>query len=95
MSFGPITIDIASDRAYINDVDMGLQPKELALLRLLLQHPEKTMNAEHLYEKVWGHKMLGEVNAIRKTIHGLRRKMEGSGFTITVVRNEGYIFERE
>jgi len=91
---GPIVIDTASNRAYINGVDIGLQPKELSLLAQFMQHQEKIMTAEHLYEKVWGQKMLGDESAIRKAVSNIRAKLDGSGYTIVSSKGEGYCFER-
>ena len=93
LSIGPITIDTASNRAYINGVDMSLPPKELSLLRLFMQYPEKTMCAEFLYEKVWGQKMLGDENSLKRAVSTLRAKLEDSNYTIVASRGEGYSFE--
>jgi len=92
--FGAITIDTASNRAYIDGVDMVLSPKELSLLEQFIQHPEKIMSAESLYEKVWGQKMLENDNALRKVVSSLRPKLESSGYTIFSSKGEGYCFER-
>ena len=90
---GPITIDIASNRAYVDGADIGLQQKEFSLLRQFIQYPDKVISAEILYEKAWGQKMLGDENALKKAISNLRSKLDGSGFTITALRGEGYCFE--
>ena len=93
LAFGPISIDNASNRAYVNGEDIGLQQKELSLLRQFIQYPESTLSAEALYEKVWGQKMLDDENSLKKTISNLRSKLDGSGYTISRARGEGYYIE--
>ena len=95
LTLGLITIDIASNKAYINNTDLNLQQKELLLLSLFVQHPEKIISHEVLYEKVWGQKMFSDDGSLKNTVYKLRKKLEGSGYIITAVRNEGYILERE
>jgi DNA-binding response OmpR family regulator len=94
LGIGTIRIDTASGRAYINGEDMCLQQKEYSLLQQFIQNPNKVMSAEALYEKVWGLKMIGDDNALKKVISKLRKKLEDSGYTIVASRGEGYCFER-
>ncbi|MCL2198342.1 MAG: response regulator transcription factor [Defluviitaleaceae bacterium] len=95
LSIGSIKIDTAAKKAFFNDEDMGLAPKEYSLLELFVQQPEKIMSAEHLYEKAWGQKMLGDDTTLRKTISVLRTKLleSDTGYTITASRGEGYYLE--
>jgi len=95
LSIGPIKIDIASSKAFVNDIDLALSQKELSLLQQFIQQPEEMITAEYLYEKVWGQKMLGQDNALKVAISKLRSKLSDSGYTITASRGEGYCFERE
>jgi len=95
LAIGSLRLDTASGTAFLSGDDMMLSKKEYSLLQLFMQHPEKTMGAEYVYEKVWGQDMLDNPDTIRTTMHRLRKKLEGSGYTITFERGEGYIFERE
>ncbi|MCL2386590.1 MAG: response regulator transcription factor [Defluviitaleaceae bacterium] len=96
LDIGSIRIDIPSGKAYVNNVDMNLPPKELSLLQQFTQHPEQMLTNEFLYEKVWGQKLLaGSDNSLKVAISKLRHKLDGSGFTITTAWGEGYCFERE
>jgi len=90
---GPIRIDTASNKAYFNDDDMGLSPKESSLLQQFIQNPDKILSAEYLYEKVWGQKMPGEDKTLKVAISKLRTKLTDSDYTITSSRGEGYYFE--
>ena len=95
IEIGPLSIDMTSNRAYLDSVDMGLQQKELSLLQLFMQCPGQILSPEHLYERVWGEKMFGGGNALKVSISKLRTKLAGSGYTVTVSRGEGYYFEEE
>jgi len=95
LTIGPITIDTASSRAYINGEDIGLQPIELSLLRQFIQNPDKNIGAEYLYEKAWGQKMIGDDNALKVAVSKLRTKLTDSGYTIVASRGEGYRLEQK
>jgi DNA-binding response OmpR family regulator len=89
---GPLKLDIAASRAFLNGADMLLTHKEFSLLLLFAQHEGRTLSAEYLYEKVWGQPMAEDDNAIRATISRLRKKLTGSGCSISTDQGEGYCF---
>ena len=95
LTLGPLKLDTASGTAYLNSVDMALAKKEYSLLQLLAQHPEKLLGKEYIYEKVWNQDWLDGDSALINTVHRLRKKLAGSGYTITSERNEGYCLEKE
>jgi len=95
LAIGLLKLDTASGTAFLNGEDMLLSKKEYSLLQLFVQQPEKTMSAEYIYEKVWGQEMLDSTETLKATIYRVRKKLEGSGYTITSERGEGYIFENE
>ncbi|MCL2170231.1 MAG: response regulator transcription factor [Defluviitaleaceae bacterium] len=96
LSIGRVKIDTASKKAYVNGADMMLSTKELSLLEQFIQHPEKMMSAESLYEKVWGQKMMEDTNALKTAIYRLRAKLLefDSGYTIAFSKGDGYYFEQ-
>ncbi|MCL2575153.1 MAG: response regulator transcription factor [Defluviitaleaceae bacterium] len=95
LNVGNIKINLASGKAFVNNEDMNLTQKELALLQQFVQHPEEILNTESLYLKVWGHNMLKQDTALKVAISKLRTKLNNSGYTIVAFRGEGYSFERE
>ena len=95
LSVGPIRVDMASSKAYIKDMDVGLTQKELSLLQQFMQQPEVMLSGDYLYEKVWGQKMMGQDNSLKVAISKLRSKLMDSGYTIAASRGEGYSLERE
>ena len=95
LGIGPLRLEPASGKAYIGDEDMTLSQKEYSLLQQFIQHSDKILGAEYLYEKVWGQEMLEDDNSLKVAISKLRAKLDGSGYTITASRGEGYYLERE
>ena len=86
---------LTSGKAYLNGEDIILSQKEYLLLQLLIQKPEEILSEEELYEKVWSMKLIEDDTSLKNAIYRLRKKLEGSGFTITTKRGVGYVFERE
>jgi DNA-binding response OmpR family regulator len=95
LMLGDLVLDILSGRAFLNNMDLILTPKEFSLLYFFMQHSGETINAGLLYSHVWGQPMGGDVSALRKTVSRLRSKLEGSGYTIAVNRGDGYSFGPE
>lgn len=89
---GSLTLDIVASQVFVNGVDLLLQPKEFALLLFLVQNEGKTMSAEYIYEKVWRQSMAGDKNAVQSAIYRLRKKIEHTGYDISMTRRKGYTF---
>jgi DNA-binding response OmpR family regulator len=90
---GSLTLDIVASRAYMNDKDLVLTPKEFALFYSLVQNEGQYMGADELYEKVWKSPMNNDNQAVKIAISRLRNKIEGSGFTVSFdKRKNGYFF---
>jgi hypothetical protein len=91
---GALKLIFPSGQAFVNNCDMMLAQKEFNLLSLFTQNEGKTMASEYLYEKVWGQPIKGDTNAVKVMVSRLRKKLEGSGYTITSEYGAGYRFER-
>jgi len=91
---GALSLDVQCGQAFANDKDLLLTQKEFFLLLLFVQHEGVIMNTDHLYKKVWGQPMNKDNQAVKKAVHRLRSNLEDSGYTITVVRGKGYVFEK-
>lgn len=90
---GPLTLDLTAQRAYLRGRDMLLAQKEFALLLYLMKHENEGIERQALYETVWRQPMADDDSAVKNAVYRLRKKLEGSGFTITARRGEGYQFE--
>ncbi|MDR0444338.1 MAG: helix-turn-helix domain-containing protein [Treponema sp.] len=100
---GSLSFDIIAGRAFINsngdsngltNLDLLLTPKEFAVLLLLAQNEGETVSAETIYENIWKQPLRDDKNTLKKTVSTMRKKIEPSGYTIAVVREQGYVFER-
>ena len=91
---GALKLNIISSHAFMGETDMMLAQKEFNLLTLFAQHENQIMTVEYLYDKVWGQPMKDDANAVKVMVSRLRKKLEGSGYTITAEYGEGYRFER-
>jgi len=94
LEYGAFKLYPVSGRAVLDGEDMLLSQKEYSILQLFVQHPDKILSAEYLYEKVWGQKMVETDKSIKVAISKLRTKMSDSVYTVTASRGEGYYLER-
>lgn len=90
---GSLELDMVAHQAFLNGGDMGLAPKEFALLVLLVQKKGATLSRETLYESVWKRPMGSDANALKNAIYRLRQKTEGSGCLIETQWGTGYRLE--
>ncbi|EEG74232.1 response regulator receiver domain protein [[Clostridium] hylemonae DSM 15053] len=93
LTCGALELDVIAQRAYMSSQDMLLTQKEFALLMYLMQNRSKDTSPQLLYETVWRQPMADDDSAVKNTVYRLRKKLEGSGYTITTRRGEGYRFE--
>jgi DNA-binding response OmpR family regulator len=92
---GLLSLNPVAGQAFLNGEDLLLSQKEYSILLMFIQHEEKPMSADFIYEKVWGQPMTENSQALRTTVSRLRTRLQGSGYTIVNQKNEGYCFERE
>lgn len=91
---GSLTLKLTPREAYISGKDLLLTPKDFTLLQFFIQNENRLMNAEYIYENVWGHSMEGDSRALGNAISRLRKKLTGCGYTITADYGNGYLFGR-
>ena len=77
-----------------NDV-IDLQPRECALLELLLDHEGRTLTKKFLLDKVWDIRFDPGTNVVDAMICRLRRKLDVPGHhsCIQTIRGKGYVFK--
>jgi DNA-binding response OmpR family regulator len=80
---GALTFEPDSGKAWLHGTEVDLSRRERTLLAALLQHPQRTLSADQLRDRVYGLDQDVESNAINVHIHHLRRKL-GSGIVETV-----------
>jgi DNA-binding response OmpR family regulator len=87
-----IELDAARHVVTLAGRTVDLTPKEFALLRFLLLHPDEVHSAERLLEHVWDEHADPFTNTVRVTISNLRRKLADAGGAqpIETVTGRGY-----
>ncbi len=92
VSFGPVSIDLCSQRVMLNGVEVDLTTYEYKVLEYLVLHPgevvTKTALSEHIYEEDADH----DSNVIEVFIGRLRRKIDPDAALqpIETLRGRGY-----
>jgi two-component system, OmpR family, response regulator len=90
---GRLRIDRAGRRAFVDDQEVRLAPKEWELLAYLVHRPGRVFTREILLEQVWGYNYLGDRKTVDVHIRWLREKLGRFGqlgLEITTVRGVGY-----
>lgn len=90
---GPLVMDTAARRAFLNDAPLELAAREWAVLEVLLSRVEKIVAKESIIHAVasWSEELTP--NAIEVYVSRLRAKLEPAGIRIRTVRGFGYMLE--
>jgi len=88
VGFGDSTIDLVARRVTRGGEELRLTPKEYALLAELARHPGRVLTHVHLLRTVWGPAHIDDVEYLRVTMRGLRRKLEPDPAAPILLRNE-------
>lgn len=76
ISLGPVTVNLAQRRTWLNATEIKFTETEYNLFALLLQHAGKVMTHEQLLSEVWGSEYRDEVEYLRVTIARIRQKVK-------------------
>ncbi|WP_300362653.1 response regulator transcription factor [Hydrogenimonas sp.] len=68
-----IEYDTVGNTLYVDGEPAGLQPKELALLKLFLSRPNEVVAHETIYDTLWGYDETPSETALRTYIKNLRK----------------------
>ncbi len=97
LRFDRLEIDEAAREARIDGVDVGLKPREFALLVALATNPGVALSRVTLLERVWGFDFDGDERTVDVHIRRLRLKLEESPaipLLVQTVHGFGYKFAR-
>ncbi|MDQ4078810.1 MAG: response regulator transcription factor [Chloroflexota bacterium] len=90
---GPLRLDVERRRAWRNEAELTLSPKEFDLLAELMRHPGSALSRDLLLERVWGYDYIGDSRTVDVHIRWLREKIEedpSQPELIETVRGVGY-----
>jgi two-component system OmpR family response regulator len=92
MQCADLRLDPATRRVWRGDMELGLSPKEFALLELFLRHPGQVLTRTRILEHVWDYSYDGGSNVVDQYVGYLRRKIDRPfGVTqLETVRGVGY-----
>jgi DNA-binding response OmpR family regulator len=91
MEAGPIRIDTAARRAWLDGGELPLRPKEFELLSLLVAQAGRVVTRERIMEDVWQTDWMGSTKTLDTHILTLRQKIGAD--SITTLRGVGYRLE--
>lgn len=97
IAMGTIVIDIPAHRVTRDGAVVQLTRKEFALLAELARHCGRVITHGQLLTSIWGAAHRADVEYLRVTMRGLRRKLEADPANPTLLRNEpgiGYRLEQ-
>lgn len=92
---GNLTINMQTFRAFRDDVEIKLLPKEFSLIAFLIKHRGQVFSVDDLLNRVWSSESDSSTDAVRQCITRLRRKLdsEGQPSVIVTVTGLGYKVE--
>jgi DNA-binding response OmpR family regulator len=88
---GAIRVDPASRRAWRDEVELTLRPKEFDLLALLVASAGRVVSRERIMEAVWDTAWMGSTKTLDTHVATLRQQVGRDA--ITTLRGVGYRFE--
>lgn len=92
LEVGELRLDPATHRAWFGTTQLSLSPKEMAMLELLMRHPDEVITRTQILEHVWDFGYSGFSNVVDQYIAYLRKKIDktfGREY-IRTVRRVGY-----
>jgi DNA-binding response OmpR family regulator len=92
-----VRVDAASRRAWVDDRELSLTPKEFDLLALLVREAGNVVTRERIMSEVWDEHWFGSTKTLDMHVSWLRRKLGDDPAEprfITTVRGVGLRFER-
>jgi DNA-binding response OmpR family regulator len=93
---GDLLLNLVSRRAYLNERELVLSPKEFSLLAELMRHQGAVLSRDLLLTRIWGYDFYGDSRTVDVHVRWLREKIEANPShpaRITTVRGIGYRFE--
>ena len=76
LQLGAIKVNQKTRRVFVDQEEIPFKNKEYELLVFLMSHPDIVFSKEHLYERIWGMDVYGDVKTVVVHINRLREKIE-------------------
>ncbi|HEU4412663.1 MAG TPA: response regulator [Polyangiaceae bacterium] len=92
LEFGPLRVDAAAHRVFVDGQEVQLTAIEFRLLTTLLSRRNRVQTRETLLNDVWGIHLNVETRTVDTHVKRLREKLGRGGAFIQTVRGVGYRF---
>ncbi len=92
---GRLALDLARYQALVADRPLELTPRELGLLRYLLERPGQACRREELMQQVWDGTVRARSRTLDVHVGRLRRKLAGAEIRVVTVPGVGYRLESD
>lgn len=76
ITVGNLVLDVDGNCAAMKGIPLALTAKELAILQLFLEYPNKTFSKANIYETIWGEPYFYEDNTLNVHMSNLRSKLK-------------------
>jgi DNA-binding response OmpR family regulator len=80
ISFQGLVLNQESYELHFQDQPLSFTPKELAMMGLFLNNPNKVYTRDHLISTIWGHGVSTEDRTVDSHVRNLRDKLRKAGF---------------
>ena len=94
LSLGGVTLDLLRRTVVRENCKIELQPREFALLELLMRNANRPLNKTVILERIWDYSFDPQTNVVDVLVCRLRTKLD-AGFSvkrIQTMRGIGYVF---
>jgi two-component system OmpR family response regulator len=91
---GPLRLDMAGRRLYVEEEPVDLSLREIAVIELLLLREGRVVTKQQIVDHLYGWEDTATSNAVEVFVYRLRKKLEPSGVDIRTVRGMGYLIEK-
>jgi two-component system KDP operon response regulator KdpE len=86
---GAVELDLLQAEVHVNGTPVHLTPLEMRLLTELMEHPNQTLSAAQLLDRVWGPHVT-EAERVKIYIGYLRAKFKAAGTEAPIVTVRGF-----
>ena len=93
VQWGPLRFDRSSGAIYHQHQVLDLTPRELTLLRVLMEKAGHAISKERLFELVFPGETQVHFEAIEVVVYRLRKKLADKGVALVTLRGLGYLLK--
>jgi DNA-binding response OmpR family regulator len=92
---GTIKLDPYRCTVFVNDEEVIMAPIEFAILKILMENPDKVVSRDSLLMRIWGYDFDGNDRVVDNHLKKLRKALGNASTQIKTVFKRGYKLEGE